>query len=260
VIVAGVDIGSLTAKVVLLKNDEVIASGIRKISGKAVEVAASLANDTLKSVGMKVEDLAACCTTGYGRFEVPFSTMNATEIKCHGAGAFFLDDSIRTIIDIGGQDCKAVNLNDNGAIVNFKMNDKCAAGTGRNLEILSNAIGVAPEDLGHLGVNAKKQHAITNRCSVFMELDVLDRIYRKDDKKNVAWSINDAVARRVAALLSSVELSGGICITGGVSKNVCVTNRVSEILGVQLKVFSFDGQLVGALGAAVLAGKSMVDK
>jgi (R)-2-hydroxyacyl-CoA dehydratese activating ATPase len=252
-IVAGCDIGSLTAKAVLLKDGILAASSIIRVKSNAVESARVVMQQCLDSQGITFEDIDRCCSTGYGRLTIPFANTNFSEISCHGMGAFRTDPSIRTIIDIGGQDCKVISVNGSGRVVNFIMNDKCAAGTGRSLEILAKTIGVPLESLGPLTIQSRKPLEITNKCSIFMELEVIDALYRGKKKKDIASGLSDAVARRVAALAESVDIRDGVCITGGVSKNRGVVKHLERRLGVHFRKLSTDPQLMGALGAAVLA-------
>jgi predicted CoA-substrate-specific enzyme activase len=214
----------------------------------------------LESQDLSFDDIARCCSTGYGRLQIPFADMNFSEISCHGIGAFWSDNSIRTIIDIGGQDCKVISINDYGRVKDFIMNDKCAAGTGRSLEILAKTIGVPLESLGSLAIKSRKPVDITNKCSIFMELEVIDYLYRGKKRKDIASGLSDAVARRVAALAQSIEMKDGICITGGVSKNKGVVKRLERRLEIKFKELKTDPQIIGALGAAILAMESYSKK
>jgi predicted CoA-substrate-specific enzyme activase len=259
-IVAGCDIGSLTAKAVLLKDGAILASAIITVKANAAESARIVMQQCLDSQSLTFEDIDFCCSTGYGRLNIPFAAINFSEISCHGMGAFWTDNSIRTVIDIGGQDCKVISINDTGRIVDFIMNDKCAAGTGRSLEILARTIGVPLESLGPLAIQSRKPVEITNKCSIFMELEVIDALYRGAKRKDIASGLSDAVARRVAALAQVVEISDAVCITGGVSKNRGVVNHLERRMGVRFKRLATDPQLMGALGAAVLAMGSCPQK
>lgn len=252
-IAAGCDIGSLTAKVVVLVDGVVRGTGIMKVKPSAAESARIVMEHCLGSMGLAIGDIDRCCSTGYGRFTIPFADINFSEITCHGMGAFRTDSSIRTVIDIGGQDCKVISVDGNGRVVDFVMNDKCAAGTGRSLEILAKTIGVPLEELGPLAVKSRKPVEITNKCSIFMELEVIDSLYRGMKKKDIAGGLSDAVARRVAALAESIEMKGAVCITGGVSKNRAVVKHLERRLGLRFAPLGVDPQLMGALGAAVLA-------
>jgi len=252
-IFAGIDIGSNTAKSVLLQSNGILTSAIDKVQSTPVQSAWHILNAAKKNVGLSSESISYICSTGYGRFEIPFSQMNMSEISCHGMGAFWLNPSIRTIIDIGGQDCKIIVVNEKGLIEDFKMNDKCAAGTGKSLEILAQAIGVELDKLGSLSLKSKKPVLLTNKCSIFMELEVLEFLIQKRKKKDIAFGINDAVARRLLSMSRFVRIKPELCITGGVSKNHGVVTRLEEYLQMKLTSLSEDPQLAGAIGAAVFA-------
>ncbi len=256
-ITAGCDIGSLTAKAVIMKDNQILSSKIIRSKARAVDSAAMVMQDALNQAGLLQSDINACCSTGYGRFEIPFAYTNKSEISCHTLGAFWADKSIRTIIDIGGQDCKVISADGKGKVKDFIMNDKCAAGTGRSLEILARTIGVNIEDLGPLSLKSRKPIEITNKCSIFMELEVFQHLCKKETIKDIASGINKAIAKRVAALAKTgdIELRSDICITGGVSKNIGVVSSLEKILGLKFKSLSIDPQLAGAIGAALFASQ-----
>jgi (R)-2-hydroxyacyl-CoA dehydratese activating ATPase len=252
-IVAGCDVGSLTAKAVLMDEGGIIASRIIRVKSSATDSAFAVMKECMLPRGISFEDINYCCSTGYGRLMIPFADMNMSEISCHGMGAFWNDGSIRTIIDIGGQDCKVIAIDDRGRVVDFIMNDKCAAGTGRSLEMLAKTIGVSLEELGPLSLKSRRPLDITNKCSIFMELEVIDSLYRGKRRRDIASGLSDAVAKRVAALAGSIPLRGNVCITGGVSKNPGVVRHLERRLGVSFMPLRTDPQLTGALGAALLA-------
>jgi predicted CoA-substrate-specific enzyme activase len=252
-IVAGCDVGSLTAKAVILNDGGIIASTIIRDRPTPVESATAVMGEALRDAGLKLEEIAVCCSTGYGRNSIPFAAMNMSEISCHGLGAFWADGSIRTVIDIGGQDCKVISVDAGGMVKDFIMNDKCAAGTGRSLEILSKTIGISLERLGPVSLRSWRPARITNKCSIFMELEVLQYMYKKKRTADIAFGINEAVAKRVAALANMVQLVENVAITGGVSKNVGVVRMLENLLEIRFKKLPVDPQIIGALGAAVFA-------
>jgi predicted CoA-substrate-specific enzyme activase len=255
-IVAGCDIGSLTAKAVIMNGNGFLAQEIIKVRATTIGSATEVMKKALSSSSLQFSDINYCCSTGYGRYEIPFAQMNMSEISCHGLGAFWADRSIRTIIDIGGQDCKVILIDDTGNVRDFIMNDKCAAGTGRSLELLAKTIGVELEELGPLAIKSKKPINITNKCSIFMELEVLNHLYTRKKLKHIACGIVDAVAKRVAALAKAIDVEDNICITGGVSKNPGVVQQLSRHMGVFFKSLPIDPQIIGALGAALFAMKA----
>lgn len=249
----GIDIGSLTAKAVVLEDGAVRCAHVMRVKPRPADSAKAVLAAALAASGARMQDIDACCATGYGRMEIPFATMQVSEISCHALGAHVTDPAIRTVIDIGGQDCKVIALDEQGKVRSFIMNEKCAAGTGRCLEILAKAIGVDLSDLGLLSLKSRRPISITNKCSIFMELEVLQHFYRKARLRDIAAGINLAVARRVAALARSMEVLPEICLTGGVSKNAGVASGLERIMGIRFKPLSTDPQLMGALGASVFA-------
>ncbi len=252
-IFAGCDVGSLTAKAVIMDDTTIVSQNIIRVKATALKSAFAVIKKALKPLGLAIEDIDYCCSTGYGRFDIPFSHMDKSEISCHGLGAFWTDNSIRTIIDIGGQDCKVVSIEENGMVSDFIMNEKCAAGTGRSLEILSKTLGVALEDLGAISITSKTPVEILNKCSIFMELDVIGYLYKKNKIADIANGINCAVAKRVMQLAKSVDMKKEVCITGGVSKNIGVVQWLEKLLYINFKPLLVDPQLMGAVGAAVFA-------
>ncbi len=252
-IFTGCDVGSLTAKAVVIDDSKIIATKIIRAKATALKSADAVTTEALAAVGLGLKDIDFCCSTGYGRFSIPFANMNKSEISCHGLGAFWVDNSIRTVIDIGGQDCKAVAIDESGFINDFIMNEKCAAGTGRSLEMLSKTLNVKLHELGEMSLESKKPIEISNKCSIFMELDVMKHLYAKQKKSDIAYAINNAVAKRVFQLARSVDIKKNICITGGVSKNIGVVRILEELLEMEFKPLSIDPQATGAIGAAVFA-------
>lgn len=256
-IVAGCDVGSLTAEAVIIKDDSIISARIMGVKANSTRSATVVMEAALKQAGLSMNALAYCCSTGYGRFNIPFANMNKSEISCHGLGAFHADNTIRTVIDIGGQDCKVISIDTNGMVRDFIMNDKCAAGTGRNLELLAKVIDVKLDQLGPLSLKSRKPAVINNRCSIFMELEVINHLYRKKKITDISYGINEAVAKRVAVLSRAISLKKQVTITGGVSKNTGVVRCLESITETTFKPLPLDPQLIGAYGAALFALKEL---
>jgi len=253
VITAGIDIGSLTAKAVILQGKKILGYDVMRVRARVGESAEAVLSGALIAAGVSQAKVQFCCSTGYGRFEIPSSQMNMSEISCHGRGAFWARDTVRTVIDIGGQDCKIVCLDDKGRVRSFLMNNKCAAGTGRSLELLSKSIGLSLGQLGTLSLRSRKRLQISNKCSIFMEMEVLQHLYKRNRRADIAYAINDAVAKRVVQMAHAQPIESEICITGGVSKNVGVVKILEELLRVRFCDLPVDPQIMGALGAAVFA-------
>ncbi len=259
-ITAGIDVGSLTAKAVVMDNERIIATGLIKAGPSPARSAEEVFNCCIQSAGIPASSVACCCGTGYGRLTIPFADMNMSEISCHGMGAFWNNSAIRTIIDIGGQDCKVIAVNDRGLVTDFIMNDKCAAGTGRSLEILSRTLGVPLENLGDLASRSLWPAPLTNKCSVFMEIEVIELLCRGKKPAAIAHGLADAVARRALSLAGAIAMSGERCITGGVSKNRAVVRCLEKRLRSKFTPLSIDPQLAGAAGAAIFAARSKSEK
>lgn len=256
-IAAGCDVGSLTAKAYIMNEKGVLAGEIIRVRSTNIDSATNVMEKALTRAKLRFSDLDACCSTGYGRYEIPFARMNMSEISCHGLGAFMADKSIRTVIDIGGQDCKVILIDGAGNVRDFIMNDKCAAGTGRSLEILARTIGVDLKKLGDLAVKSGKPINITNKCSIFMELEVLNHLYDRKRLKHIACGIADAVAKRVAALAKAIDIENNVCITGGVSKNPGVMRQLAYHMNTSFTLLPVDPQIIGALGAASYAMQAL---
>jgi predicted CoA-substrate-specific enzyme activase len=252
-IYAGCDIGSLTGKAVIIKDAKIISTHIIKVRPNPAMSASEVMSAALDKVGLGYDDISLFCTTGYGREHIPFSSMNVSEISCHGMGAFWLDNSIRTVFDIGAEDTKVILVDDNGGVVDFIMNDKCAAGTGRCLEVLSKAINLRVEDIGRVSLKSRNPVNLTNVCGVYMELEVLQHLYERKKVKDIASGIHYAVARRIAALAKAVNVKKEFAITGGVSRNIGVVRTLGKLMNIRFKRLPVDPQLAGAVGAAVFA-------
>jgi predicted CoA-substrate-specific enzyme activase len=258
VIAAGCDVGSLTAEAVILKDGRICASKIIGVRALAALSAQQVMEEALNEAKLCFKDIDLCFSTGYGRYSIDFAKKNISEISCHGLGAFTVNPEIRTVVDIGGQDCKVISIDDAGMVSDFAMNDKCAAGTGRCLEILAKALGVELDQLGRLSQKAKRGVSITNKCSIFMEMEVLYHSYAGKKIPDIAFGINQAVAKRVASLARGIKIREKAAITGGVSKNPGVVSELEKLLGIKFTPLTVDPQIVGALGAAVFAHNELL--
>ena len=191
-------------------------------------------------------------TTGYGRTAISDGDKSITEITCHARGAHYLDPSVRTVIDIGGQDSKVIRLDENGAVVNFVMNDKCAAGTGRFLEMMARTLEMNLDDMAKKGLHFKEDITISSMCTVFAESEVVSLIAQNKDTDDIVHGLNKAVAAKTAALAKRIKGEEAYMMTGGVSKNQGLVKTLEEKLGTKL-IISEKAQLCGALGAALFA-------
>jgi predicted CoA-substrate-specific enzyme activase len=251
-IVAGIDIGSITAETVILQDNQMLSSSIVPTGANSRTAAERSLAAALKQASLRQEDLAAIVTTGYGRASFPSATKMITEITCHARGAFFVYPETRTVIDIGGQDSKVIRLDKQGRNVDFQMNDKCAAGTGRFLEVMARALEVKLEDLGRLSRSAQRTIKISSMCTVFAESEVVSLIADNQPKEVIIRGLHDAIADRILGMVRRVGVEEKVTLTGGVAKNEGVVLALEERLGVKVFVPP-EPQIIGALGAALLA-------
>jgi len=253
-IVAGCDVGSLAAKVVIMERRRVVASAIVRSGPKPAESAKKAMDEALAQAHLTLNDIACCIGTGYGREKIPFVSESVSEISCHGKGAQFLIPSARSIIDIGGQDCKVIKLDAKGNLIKFITNDKCASGTGRFLDVMAKVLNIPVAELGDLSLSAKDPITLASMCTVWAQADVIKHINERRPAADICAGINAAMANRVAMLANAMGLENDICMTGGVAKNKGVVHALSRIMGKRIKdVRLVDPQLMGAVGAALFA-------
>lgn len=253
-IVAGCDVGSLTTKAVILKNRRLAGSAIIRSGPRPAESARKVMADLLSETGLVESDLDFCVGTGYGRSRIPFVSEAVSEISCHGRGAQWLVPSVRTVIDIGGQDCKVMRLSREGSLVKFVTNDKCASGTGRFLDVMAKVMNIDIAELGRRSLTSTSPIVFASMCTVWAQADVIKHINARKPPEDICAGINTAMANRVSMLVSSLSVEDDICMTGGVAKNEGVVRALSKLLGKRIKpVKRADPQLIGAIGAALFA-------
>lgn len=253
-IVAGCDVGSLAAKAVIMERRRVVASAIVRSGPKPAESAKKAMDQALAQAHLTIDDIACCIGTGYGREKIPFVSESVSEISCHGKGAQFLIPSARSIIDIGGQDCKVIKLDAKGNLIKFITNDKCASGTGRFLDVMAKVLNIPVAELGDLSLSAKDPITLASMCTVWAQADVIKHINERRPAADICAGINAAMANRVAMLANAMGLENDICMTGGVAKNKGVVHALGRIMGKRIKdVRQIDPQLMGAVGAALFA-------
>lgn len=258
-IVAGLDVGSLSSKTVILDEEQRILSyDILLTIGDSRGAAESSFKKALAKANLTRDDITYIVATGYGRNNVPFADKEITEISAHAAGAHFLCPSARTVLDVGGQDSKAISLDSNGQISDFVMNDKCAAGTGRFIEVMAQALGVPLESLGELSRQSSNPTVISSFCTVFAESEVVSLVAEGRAKVDIIRGIHEAIAERLTTLLNKIKIIDPITMTGGVAKNKGVIYALEHKLKLQLSI-SEEPQIVGAIGAALIALKFVHD-
>jgi predicted CoA-substrate-specific enzyme activase len=253
-LVAGCDVGSLAAKAVIMERRRVVASAIVRSGPKPAESAKKAMEQALVKANLTLNDISCCIGTGYGREKIPFVSESVSEISCHGKGAQFLIPSARSIIDIGGQDCKVIKLDAKGNLIKFITNDKCASGTGRFLDVMAKVMNIPVSELGELSLSAKDPITLASMCTVWAQADVIKHINERRPAADICAGINAAMANRVAMLANAMGLENDICMTGGVAKNKGVVHALGRIMGKRIKdVRQVDPQLMGAVGAALFA-------
>ncbi len=252
-VVCGIDVGARTAKAVLLVDGAIAAHSVVRTGPESAAAAVAALERSLETTALRREDIEFTVATGYGRVVVPFAQRNVTEIACHARGNYYFFPGVRTILDMGGQDCKAIRCDETGRVTNFLMNDKCAAGTGRALEVMASLLQVRLEDLGQLSLEASNGLVkISNTCVVFAKSEVLALARQGVPTPDILAALCDGVAERVKGLLRAVGVEEDFVISGGISKNIGVVRRVEQKLGTTSHI-CFEPQVVGALGAALFA-------
>ncbi len=249
---AGIDIGSITAKAAIFDSGKLLATKII-FTGYNAEIAGiKVYEEVLGEAGITKNSIEKIVSTGYGRNSVNFADRSYTEIMCHAIGAHFLNPHIRSIIDIGGQDSKAILLDDKGKVKNFVMNDKCAAGTGRFLEVMARAMEVNLDDFGAMSIKSKQPSKISSLCTVFAESEVISLIAKGEQRQDIIAGIHESIAARVSSMVGRVGLQEPVMITGGVARNIGVIHALEKKLGMKIEVSPY-AQENGAIGAAILA-------
>ncbi|MFQ5676187.1 MAG: acyl-CoA dehydratase activase [bacterium] len=251
---AGVDVGSTQTKAVLInENKEIVARALIDTGANVTAAAQKAFNKTLEAAQLDDErQVEYVIGTGYGRYKVTFGNKQVTEISCHGRGAVHMFPATRTVIDMGGQDSKAIRVNPTGEIVDFCMNDKCAAGTGRFLGAASVALDIPLGDLGPTALQAEKAVRISTTCTVFAESEVLSWLGKGKKVEDILWGVHQSIAARSIGLLRRVGIEEEITFTGGVAKNVGMIKALEDGLGKKVNVGE-ESHFMGALGAALFA-------
>jgi (R)-2-hydroxyacyl-CoA dehydratese activating ATPase len=247
----GVDFGSTTAKTVILDGDgNIVASCIESMGAVSDEgVKASIAG-ALSRAGITQDEVGFTVSTGYGRRMLDVSQKSYTEITCHARGAVALVPDARLVIDIGGQDSKVIAVDSNGLVETFSMNDRCAAGTGKFLEVLARAVQINLKDMGPLALQAAQTLKISSMCATFAETEVISLLAEGHSKPDVLAAVHAAIAARTSGLVGRVGKRTPIVMTGGVAKNVAAVHHIEAVLGQKL-ILPEDPQIAGALGAAL---------
>jgi len=249
----GLDIGSLSTKCVVIDAErEIVQTHVTATGCSPGRTGRAVYDDLLARAGIR-DGLRGVVATGYGRVSIDFASKRFTEIACHARGAHHHNPCVRTVVDIGGQDSKVIKLNEGGDVIDFCMNDKCAAGTGKFLEIMAKTLTVDLVDLGPVAAASRAPCALSSTCSVFAESEVVSLLAEGASREDILAGVCRSVARRVGNMAVRMGLDGDVVFVGGVSKNVGVRRELQEFLGIEFFELPGDPQLNGALGAALLA-------
>ena len=259
IVTAGVDVGSVSSQAAIVVDGELFAFSSQRTGSSSPGSAEAAMRSALEGTGMTRDDLGYVIGTGYGRVNVPFADRAVTEIACHGRGASHMyGDSVRTVLDMGGQDCKAIRIDSRGKVVEFLMNDKCAAGTGRGLEVIADLLGVPIDEIGDMSLDVEDEPPpVSSTCVVFAKSEATSLMRSGWDRERVLAAYCSAMAHRIVLLLERIGVERDLAITGGIAKNRGVTTRVARELGLDLLETGYDTQIAGALGAA-LFGQALV--
>ncbi len=246
----GVDIGSVATKIVILKNKEIIDYNVGPSGWSPKETCEKLIHEMLEKNNLNEDEISSIVATGYGRIALSFADKRVTEITCHGKGAKFLYENTKSIIDIGGQDSKVILLSEEGMVSDFIMNDKCAAGTGRFLEVMCTAMGIDVKDLSQIAKEGKPIK-INSMCTVFAESEIISLKAKGANKEDIAAGLIHSVVDKVISLASKLRLEEEIFFTGGLCSNEYLKNALEEKLNRKINTSKY-AQFAGAIGAALL--------
>lgn len=255
VITAGVDVGSVSTQVVIMVDGELYAYSNMRTGSDSPDSARRGMNWALEGTGLTLDKINYIVGTGYGRVNVPFAHRAITEIACHARGANFMyGPTVRTVLDMGGQDCKAIRCDEKGKVSAFLMNDKCAAGTGRGMEVFADLLAVPIEEVGELSLQVEEEPpAVSSTCVVFAKSEAIGLLKEGWSKNKVLAAYCSAMAHRVFTLLERLGVEPEFAITGGIAKNIGVVRRIERELGLKALVPKHDTQIAGAIGAALFA-------
>ncbi|MBI4722936.1 MAG: benzoyl-CoA reductase, bzd-type, subunit Q [Candidatus Stahlbacteria bacterium] len=261
IITAGVDVGSVSTQSVILVDGELYAYSSMRTGSNSPDSAQNAMKWALEGTGLTMDKIQYTVGTGYGRVNVPFANRAITEIACHSRGANFMyGPTVKTILDMGGQDCKAIHCDEKGKVSAFLMNDKCAAGTGRGMEVFADLLSVPIEDIGKLSFEIEEEPSpVSNTCVIFAKTEATGLLKQGWSKEKVIAAYCSAMAHRVVELLQRIGMEKEFAVTGGIAKNIGVVKRIEKEIGVTALIPKLDTQIAGALGGALFA-KALVEK
>ncbi len=251
-ITAGIDIGSVSTEMVVLQDGVLYYSMVMDTGSDSKSAVEKVFSTVCDETGLKSGDFDFIVTTGYGRKSTGIGHKTVTELSCHARGAWHLNNDVRMVIDIGGQDSKVIKVSEEGKGLDFLMNDKCAAGTGRFLEVMARALEVSIEELGEIAVSGEGSVEISSMCTVFAESEVVSLIAEGHSKAVIIRGLMNSIASRITGMVHRVGMSPPLMLTGGVAKNRGVIRALEEKLGSSILVPA-NPQIIGAIGAALIA-------
>ena len=254
-ITAGCDVGSLTAKAVVMEQGKILGSSIQKVRAHPEQAGQEVLESALREVNLDKGDVGAIIGTGYGGKNLPFVNRYESEIICHSQGAVWQEPDTGIIIDIGGQDVKAIKTDAQGNVLRYIYNDKCASGTGRFLEIIAEALELELDELGEIHDKSGKDLSLSNQCVVFAETEVISLVGEGEEIPDIVRAMHYSVSHRAASLARSLEIKPVAVMSGGVAKNRGMFKALQDSLGTELRSIPYF-QLNGAIGAAILAEDS----
>jgi predicted CoA-substrate-specific enzyme activase len=250
---AGVDVGSTQTKAIIVNEArEIVGRSLIDTGANVVAAAENAYNEALKNSNIQEEEVEYVIGTGYGRYRVTFGNTQVTEISCHARGASHMFPNTKTVLDMGGQDTKAIRVNPRGEVLDFCMNDKCAAGTGRFLGAAAAALDIPLSELGNVAMQSERPVKISTTCTVFAESEVLSWLGKGKKIEDILWGVHLSIASRSVGLLRRVGIEEELTFTGGVTKNAGVIKALEQAIGFKLNI-SPDSHYIGALGAALFA-------
>ena len=251
-LVLGIDIGAATAKAVLFDDHKILSSAVIPTGFDVIQTAGEVTEIACKETNRSMSEIAYTVSTGYARNAVPFANKQVTEITCHAKGINFLLPEARTIIDIGGQDSKVIRINETGNVINFTMNDKCAAGTGRFFEVMAGIFGLNISEMGPVAIKSTNPCKISSTCTVFAETEVVSLRAQGKSREDLIGGIHKAAVSRIMAMGKSLGYEKQIVLTGGVAKNIGVKKFFEDEFKFEI-IIPAEPQITGAVGAALIA-------
>jgi bzd-type benzoyl-CoA reductase Q subunit len=252
-VTVGIDVGSVSSQAVVMVDGQVFAYGNMRTGSDSPDSARNALNFALKATDMPEDRMDYCIGTGYGRVNVPMADRSITEIACHARGANFIyGPEVRTVLDVGGQDIKAIQCDEKGKVTNFLMNDKCAAGTGRGMEVFSDLLGMPITDVGDRSFDVKEEPAaVSSTCVVYAKSEATGLLRKGWSTEEVLAAYCRAMAERIHSLVERIGVQPEFAITGGMAKNRGVIDRLMPMIGLEAAKTEWDTQIAGAAGAAL---------